>query len=140
MLNSDDRNILLKYLTDSASDTVLVEAFENARRENEHSTLIVANYSLLLKRKDKPPFIIPVETVLTTTITPLIPDADLPSKMTVVAHELIAVLKRKNAPMNLAHIAKDANRSLNQAKPQLAVAVKRGLVKQLMNDLFEVKS
>lgn len=147
MLKNEQRAALLEYLTAEASDSVLVEAFENAQRENKHNFLVASNQWLAAKKKNKeehPTAIIADPQIPLTDIpsaqivVPLVIKTDLPTKLTAVGRELIDVLKRKGAPMCLADIAKSAQRSISQAKPQLALAVHRKLVKQPRTDLFEV--
>lgn len=141
MLKTEDRATIISYLSTSASDAVIIEAFENARRENSHALITLVNYQnemrSLKARKDTSTKEEQSPPVATELITPLVSDVLMPSKLTAVGKELIDVLKRADKPMVLADIAKAAHRSITQARPQLAVAVKRKLVVQLRTDLFE---
>lgn len=143
MLNTEDRTTLVNYLAASASDAVIVEAFENARRENSHALVTLVNYQNELRsskaRKEKVIETAPVqETVAATmeTVNPLLPDDKLPSKLTVVGQEIISALKRADDNLKLGDISRLVNRSATQVRPQLALAVKRKLVAQIKTDLF----
>lgn len=145
MLNTEDRTTIVNYLASDASDAVIVEAFENARRENSHALVTLVNYQNELRsskaRKEKVVETAPVqETVVTTmeTVNPLLPDDKLPSKLTVVGQEVIAALTRVNIPASMHQISKLTARSVTQIRPQLALAIKRGLITHLRNDLFTV--
>ena len=140
MLNTEDRTTLVNYLAASASDAVIVEAFENARRENSHALVTLVNYQNEVRsskaRKEK---VIETATVVTANTEPivlLVPDDKLPSKLTAVGQLIIAALKRANRTMALAEISRHVNRPIAQIRPQLALAVKRKLVAQIKTDLF----
>lgn len=137
MLKIEERQTLIDYLTTSASDVVIVEAFENARRENSHVLITLVNYRNETRVKN-----VLVTAPLPTgaePITPLIPANELPSKLTVIGNSCIETLRRRGQSASLAQIAGDHKWSVIQTKPQLALAVARGLVTQLASDKFEVK-
>lgn len=154
MLSKDYRQVLLDYISEHASDWVLLECHQTAKREYEEAYVTVTN--ILLTEKKRIKAVANTGGILTTSSTtdgvtttdtielkediiPLIPDTELPNKFGSTGKSCVDVLKRKSSPMTLADIAKVAGKSITLIKPQVALGVKRNLIKQIRTDLFEVK-
>lgn len=136
MISPEQRQVFLNYLSLHASDSVLLEAVEQAEREYDAALLKATNMMNAGKRKpveEKTPIGVQVETQQATinrhVFGPIFA-GELPKKLAAVGQEAVDFVKRANKDVSVVAICKAISRPERQVRPQLALAVSRGLLVQ----------
>lgn len=140
MLSPERRKVFLDYLTEHASDAVLLEAVECAEREYTAAYLKSTNMSLKKKAplSDMPPAQSAAETSAAKSQEKFEPlyKGELPKKLAAVGQACLAVIKRRNR-VSVQEIGSSVGRDKKQILPQLALAESRGFIRQVSATEYE---
>jgi len=135
MLTPEQRKFIIDTIAVRASDTVLLNALDESTRELAHATVLMANVKNATAVKKEIAKPVQQELPIDVPFTPLAV-SPMPIKLGATGQACIAALKRSTAGLTLSGITSCVGLSMNQVKPQVALAIQRKLIRQVEQDRF----